>query len=120
MSAQQVVRLADCLLDELERSPRPRSVASWAIHYLARKSEQKFYVVDTVTDPLVQVEMLMRYTISAVKMAYADNKEEDDIRDAVLDALVQLMEMIPAQGLDLRATTVMKAGRAAVAAATRR
>ena len=101
MSAKQCVRLADCLLDEMERSPHPRAVASWAIHYLARKSKQKFYVVDTASDPLVQVETLVKYTISAAKLA-SDSKAEDDVRDAVLDALNQLMQMLPGQSYDLR------------------
>ncbi len=50
------------------------------------------------------------------KEAYADGKDEDEIRDVLLDSLVQLMEMIPSKGMDLTGEAVMRAGRAAVAA----
>jgi len=120
MSAQQCVRLADCLLDEMERSPRPKAVVAWGVQYLARKAEQSIYVVEAELDPLVQVEKLAMFAEVAIKQAYADGKDEDDIRDAVIDALVRLMEMLPARGLNLRAREVVVAARAAAAASSRR
>ena len=113
-SAQQSVRLAKALLEEIERSPRPDITAAWALAYLARKSEQEVYLVDAAIDPLDQVERLATHTESAILRSFEDHLDDKRIRAVIVDFAIMILGYVPAaEGWHLTAVESLKAGRRA-------